>query len=124
MRRLRYPKIGSGMSSATIKILATVGCTLICIGSFVAISAPGDGQTGMVTFPLWLIGGALGIVTIVSYVAQGAQRSGGGWLILLGGISIGSVIWSFAAASRYETEWHHARREGSGRDAHRRNSSE
>jgi hypothetical protein len=40
------------------------GLILICFGSFLAAAVPGDGQTGMIVFPLWFVGGWLGLVAI------------------------------------------------------------
>ncbi|MBV6458382.1 MAG: hypothetical protein HONBIEJF_01509 [Fimbriimonadaceae bacterium] len=43
---------------------AVAAMLLIVFGSRIAAAAPGDGQTGMVTFPLWVLGGWLGVGAI------------------------------------------------------------
>lgn len=41
--------------------IGACGCVLICLGSGVAALVPGDGQTGIVAFPLIGLGGFFGI---------------------------------------------------------------
>jgi len=81
--------------------LAFVGTALICAGSFFAIVAPGDGQTGMVTFPLWVLGAVAGIVAL-GRAARGDARSE---VLILAGIAIASVVWSFLASVQYSRDW-------------------
>lgn len=71
--------------------LAIVGTLLICLGSFVGIQAPRDGQTGMVVFPAWFIGGAL-ILGVFLYV--GPSRT----ILAMSAISIASVVWCLWAS--------------------------
>ena len=90
------------MSSIAIVVLAVLGTVAICLGSFVAIVAPGDGQTGMVTFPLFFLGSMLGIGSIIGFLAT-RPGSGTGWCVAaLAAIAIGSVIWSYLASAAYE----------------------
>lgn len=46
------------MSHPTLTlVLAVIGAGLIGLGSAIGIAAPGDGQTGMCLFPVWLTEG-------------------------------------------------------------------
>ncbi len=62
----------------------------------VAIAAPTDGQTGMVVFPLWFLGGALMIVGMAtSFLFSGKIR----WISLVLIFIAGLFVWrSFVAA--------------------------
>ena len=82
--------------------LAVGGSILICLGSFVAYAAPGDGQTGMVCFPLWGLGGLMGISSVV---IGGFKRNYMLFILPLAIISIYSVTLAFKAADDYEKNW-------------------
>ncbi len=79
--------------------LAFTGSALICAGSFFAIVAPGDGQTGMFTFPLWGLGAAAGIS---AFRRGGDERRA---VLILALIAIASVGWSFVASAKYSRDW-------------------
>ena len=79
--------------------LAVLGTLLICGGSFFAIVAPGDGQTGMFTFPLWGLGAWAGIAALIKArsASDGSMRIVG----CLALIALASVAWSFYASVKY-----------------------
>lgn len=85
--------------------LAAIGALLICVGSLLVILAPGDGQTGMTTFPLWALGALLGMVSVV--LCLGVKAVQMEWLIIAicAFVSIGSVVASFGACYAYESDW-------------------
>ena len=80
---------------------ACSGTVLIVLGSLVAVAAPGDGQTAMVTYPLWLCGGVLGIMAIASAIVGRARRRG--WVVigLFALIAISSVVWALVVSINY-----------------------
>ena len=84
--------------------LAVTGTALICFGSWTVARAPGDGQTGMVVYPLYLFGGALGIFAIIRASRQAVPGVVVGAIWLLAAISIASVVWGFVATMQYERE--------------------
>ena len=85
--------------------LAAIGALLICVGSLLIILAPGDGQTGMIAFPLWALGTLLGMVSIILCLGVKAQQVE--WLIIAicAVVAIGSVVASYGACVGFEAEW-------------------
>ena len=85
--------------------MALVGTVLIVFGSSIGASAPGDGQTGMVMFPLWGLGGAAGISAMV--IANRFPEAKRIWPVIIGLtiISLLSIGWSFRASWVYEQNW-------------------
>jgi|GEM_PF-4035239 len=53
------------MNAWIVLALAASGSAFVLFGSFIAAAAPNDGQTGMVLFPMYAIGGVLGVVSLV-----------------------------------------------------------
>lgn len=92
------------MNSVAILALAILGAGAIGLGSFVVIVAPGDGQTGMVAFPLWGIGALLGIGSILGLLIAKPGRAVGGPVAGLALLAIGSVVWSYVVCMRMESE--------------------
>ena len=86
-------------------VLGLIGAVLICFGSIVAIAAPGDGQTGMVTFPLWLLGGCAGVAAIVFALKEPRSIGVLVCVAVFAAAAVGSVVSSFVASSRYSSEW-------------------
>ena len=86
--------------------LGIAGCGAICFGSIVAGTFPGDGQTGMVAFPLWLLGGALGITALLMAAFRPEDRRSLPILLVLAALATGSVFWSYKASERYVEEWY------------------
>ena len=80
-------------------ILGVVGAVLIGCGSFIAIQASRDGQTGMVTFPLWLLGGGAGITALILVFHWGATVADRAIVVAVSILAFGSVLWSFLAAA-------------------------
>ncbi len=81
--------------------LAVVAFLLVTLGSFLVGVAPGDGQTGMVAIPLWLLGAIFGVAAIFSSRDRSATaqvRTGVLVLALLAGVS---VVWSVISAMQY-----------------------
>lgn len=70
-------------------VLAILGTGLIGLGSFVGIQAPGDGQTAMVVFPAWFLGG---LMLLGAAVWSPSSVVGG-----LAVFALGSVGWCFWA---------------------------
>jgi len=93
-----------------IAVLATL---LICAGSFFGIVAPGDGQTGMITFPLWFLGAVLGVWAIRLSLVAGSPRGHRWVVLLLAIIAFASVVWSFVASQQYAARSEGGRRTGS-----------
>jgi hypothetical protein len=92
-----------GMVGLIILALLFVWC-----GSYVAIAAPGDGQTGMVTFPAW----GLGITLAGVSVAMGALKKNNReffWTCAF--LAVVSVVWSFFASWQYESNFQSSLRE-------------
>lgn len=56
-------------------LLAVIGALFIAFGSWVAYLAPGDGQTGMVCYPAWGLGGFLGIAATTRIFGRGTRSS-------------------------------------------------
>lgn len=85
-------------------ILSVLATFLVCIGSLVVILAPGDGQTGMVAFPLWLAGGVLWLVSFG--LAMFSERNLGPWwsVVVLGLLSRASVHHAFKASTLRESQ--------------------
>lgn len=85
-------------------VYSLLGCILFCFGSLIAIAAPGDGQTGMVVFPCWFVGGGL----IVAGLARSVNLKTPTWgripIALCAFISLGSAAWSFKAAEDYQKQ--------------------
>lgn len=84
---------------------------LICLGSFFGIVAPGDGQTGMFLYPLWGIGGVLGVYAIVGVFKAHSSSVVRLIVIILACIALTSVIWSFVASAQYSRGWEQRHRE-------------
>ena len=65
-------------------------------------AAPGDGQTGMVTYPLWGLGALLGTAAIVAAIVL--RSNWRYWLAvaIFAAMAIASVVWAFGEAMRYE----------------------
>lgn len=85
-----------------IYIFAVVGLLLIAFGSLIVVAAPGDGQTGMVVFPLLGIGGTLGIIAIVR--AWNIRSIEPVAIVVVGtcaAIAAAFVAWAIIASSRY-----------------------
>jgi peptidoglycan/LPS O-acetylase OafA/YrhL len=87
-------------------VLGILGCGAICFGSLVAGTFPGDGQTGMVAFPLWIVGGAFGITALLMAAFRREDRPSLLALLALAVLAIGSVFWSYKASERYIEEWY------------------
>jgi hypothetical protein len=83
-------------------ILSIVGTLLIGFGSLIAIGAPGDGMTGMIAFPSWILGGVAGFaaVNIVRHSPE-ARRIWPVVTILSAG-ALFSIAWSFYASITYK----------------------
>jgi len=81
--------------------LAVLGMLAICLGSFVGSVAPGDGQTGMIVFPLYAIGAVLGLASIWSCVATKAPRDVWIGVLALATMAIGSVAWCIVASIQH-----------------------
>jgi hypothetical protein len=82
--------------------LAAVGACLIGLGSFIVIAAPGDGQTGMTAFPLWMFGGALGLSSLFAMRSQDLPSGARGAIIFCAVAAIVSVILSFVVCATYK----------------------
>ena len=84
--------------------LARTGAILICIGSFFAIAAPGDGQTAMIMYPAWLAGGIIGLTALRMLCTSSAARSQ--WPLVggLATVALLSVAWSFYVCFLYSRE--------------------
>lgn len=86
-------------ADGTLVTLAVLGASFICFGSFFAIVAPGDGQTGMIAFPAWAIGACSGMSAISkSASASKATKKAVGAIAV---VAIGSVVWSLVASMTY-----------------------
>lgn len=93
----------SGVAALTLLALLFVWC-----GSYVAILAPGDGQTGMITFPAWSLGLSLAIISAVLGGLKKGNRELFWTCALLAALS---VLWSFFAAMQYESNFDKSVRE-------------
>ena len=85
-------------------LIAVAGAFLVCFGSMFGILAPGDGQTGMLLFPLWGAGGVLGVISIVLSWQRRAPIWQRGVIVILALGALVSVVWSFVAAQSYSAE--------------------
>lgn len=84
-----------------VLLLAIGGAALIGFGSFVAIAAPGDGQTGMATFPAWLLGGLAGLAALGLLICSAEARPQWPVVIGLAILSLLSVAGSFYRVSHH-----------------------
>ena len=82
--------------------LATLAMLLVFCGSFFAIAAPGDGQTGMVTYPCWFFGF---LFAIASFGKGGLKKGNRELVLTFGLLAIISVALAFLAAFNYESNW-------------------
>jgi hypothetical protein len=83
-------------------VLAVIGGVAICGGSFFAIIAPGDGQTGMCCCPLVGIGALCGIGAVVLGITRGLSTAQCIVVSVCGGVAVVSIAWSVVASQRYE----------------------
>lgn len=77
----------------------------MCAGAFFAISAPGDGQTAMFVYPLWLLGvlpmAIAGVLTF-GRRAMPAAKEARGFVVAMVLLAACSVFGSFLATKDYE----------------------
>ena len=76
-------------------VLTAIGCALICFGSSIGAAAPRDGQTGMVVYPCYFLGGVASLWAILMALVSGITWSGVLTTAILDSIAIGSVVWCF-----------------------------
>ncbi|MGV3617871.1 MAG: hypothetical protein ACO1SV_21305 [Fimbriimonas sp.] len=84
--------------------LAIGGTLLICAGSAIGMLAPGDGQTGMIVFPAWLLGGMAGLVALLLVLFDRGARPAWGIVAICAIVAFSSVAGVFQASEAYERE--------------------
>lgn len=104
------------MSPTLILVLAVLGTVAICLGSQVVVAAPGDGQTCVVTIPLWFLGGVSGAVSLTGLLISKPDGYVGAWVAGLAAISVGSVVRCYVVCAKLERDWKRSRPEAGSRE--------
>jgi hypothetical protein len=84
-------------------LLAIFGAGFTCLGSLVIVMAPGDGQTGIVAFPLLCLGGVLGITAILLALSKAVISEARYIIAFIALVATGSVLASFVACPLHES---------------------
>jgi len=63
----------------------------VVAGSGFACQVPNDGMAALVVFPFWILGGLLGIGTVVAYLAARPGKATGKKLAYYAAVSLGSI---------------------------------
>jgi hypothetical protein len=74
-------------ASVAATVFSCLGAPSILLGSLVIIAAPNDGQTGMVAFPLWAFGAAMGLIATALAIWSTVRTR---WLVA--GLALVSLI--------------------------------
>jgi hypothetical protein len=75
--------------AVAVIIVAVLGLVALCLGIFVILAAPGDGQTMMVVLPVLLFAAAL---CLLAAVAAWLSRLPGGLTWTVTGLAVAAVL--------------------------------